>query len=288
LKCKVRDVMEIYRSAKRLTAKIERLKRGRKAIGFVPTMGCLHEGHLSLIRRAGKDTDCVVVSIFVNPIQFGPREDFKRYPRDLKRDLELCKKEKVDIVFMPQAGTIYRRSFSTYVNVENLTNRLCGTSRPGHFKGVTTVVAKLFNLVRPDVAYFGQKDAQQAVVIKKMVNDLNMPVKINMMPIVREKDGLAMSSRNLYLSSEEHRQALSLYRSLKLAKDLRKKGERNPEKIVSRMRKVIAAEKDSKIDYISIVDLKDLKKVDRISGETLVALAVKIGKTRLIDNIILR
>ena len=280
--------MEIYRSAKRLTAKIERLKRGRKAIGFVPTMGCLHEGHLSLIRRARKDTDCVVISIFVNPIQFGPREDFKRYPRDLKRDLELCEKEKVGIVFIPQFSKMYRNGFSTYINVENLTNRLCGTSRPGHFKGVTTVVAKLFNLVRPDVAYFGQKDAQQAVVIKKMVNDLNMPVKINMMPIVREKDGLAMSSRNLYLSSEEHRQALSLYRSLKLAKDLRKKGERNPEKIVNRMRKVIAAEKDSKIDYISIVDLKDLKKVDRISGETLVALAVKIGKTRLIDNIILR
>jgi len=288
LKCKVRDVMEIYRSAKRLTAKIERLKRGRKAIGFVPTMGCLHEGHLSLIRRARKDTDCVVISIFVNPIQFGPREDFKRYPRDLKRDLELCEKEKVGIVFIPQFSKMYRNGFSTYINVENLTNRLCGTSRPGHFKGVTTVVAKLFNLVRPDVAYFGQKDAQQAVVVKKMVNDLNMPVKINMMPIVREKDGLAMSSRNLYLSSEEHRQALSLYRSLKLAKDLRKKGERNPEKIVNRMRKVIAAEKDSKIDYISIVDLKDLKKVDRISGETLVALAVKIGKTRLIDNIILR
>ncbi len=280
--------MEVYRSAKTLTAKIEGAKRKRRSIGFVPTMGYLHEGHLSLIRRARKDADCVVVSIFVNPIQFGPKEDLKKYPRDLKRDLELCKKEKVDIVFIPQTSAMYRNGFSTYVNVENLTNGLCGSSRPGHFKGVTTVVTKLFNIVRPDVAYFGQKDAQQAIVIKKMVDDLGIPVKIRIMPIVREKDGLAMSSRNSYLSAKERRQALSLYRSLKLAKDLRKKGERNPKKIEDRMRKVIAAEKNPKIDYISIVGLKNLNNIDKISGETLVALAVKIGKTRLIDNIILR
>ena len=280
--------MEIYRSAKTLAVKIESLKRRRKTIGFVPTMGYLHEGHLSLMRRARKDADRVVVSIFVNPIQFGPKEDFRRYPRDLKRDLGLCKKEKVDIVFIPQVDAMYRNGFSTYVNVENLTNRLCGASKPGHFKGVTTVVAKFFNIVRPDVVYFGQKDAQQVIAIKKMIEDLDMPIKIRMMPIVREKDGLAMSSRNLYLSAEERRQALSLYRSLKLAKDLRKKGERNPKKIANRMRKVITAEKNPKIDYISIVDLENLKDVDRIPRKALVALAVRIGKTRLIDNVILR
>ena len=280
--------MEIYRSAKTLAVKIESLKRRRKTIGFVPTMGCLHEGHLSLMRRARKDTDCVIVSIFVNPIQFGPKEDFKRYPRDLNRDLELCEKEKVNIVFIPQASAMYRNGFSAYVNVENLTNGLCGSLRPGHFKGVATVVTKLFNIVRPDVAYFGQKDAQQAIVIKKMVEDLNMPIKIRTMPIVREKDGLAMSSRNLYLSAEERRQALSLYRSLNVAKALRKKGERNPKKIANRMRKVITAEKNPKIDYISIVDLENLKDVDRIPRKALVALAVRIGKIRLIDNAILR
>ena len=280
--------MKVYRSPRTLTKEVKNVKRRRKTIGFVPTMGYLHEGHLSLIRRAIRDTDCVVVSIFVNPIQFDPKEDFKRYPRDLKCDLELCEKEKVDIVFIPQASAMYKNGFSTYINVENLTNGLCGASRSGHFKGVTTVVAKLFNIVRPDVAYFGQKDAQQAIVIKKMVEDLNMPIKIRMVPIVREKDGLAMSSRNLYLSAEERRQALSLYRSLKLAKDLHRRGEKKSKKIINRMRNVIAAEKGPKIDYISIVDPENLKDVDRISRKALVALAVRIGKTRLIDNIILK
>jgi len=250
-------------------------------------MGFLHEGHLSLIRRAKKDTDRVVVSIFVNPMQFGPKEDLKKYPRDLNRDLRLCRKEGVDIVFIPNAKTIYANGFSTYVDVGNLTETLCGASRPGHFKGVATVVAKLFNIVQPDIAYFGQKDAQQAIVIKKMVEDLNMTIKIKVMPIIREKDGLAMSSRNLYLSPQERKQAPSLYRSLKLAKSLYRNGERNSKNIKKSMRNEILKHPHVKIDYVSIVDMKKLKPLNRISNKVLVAVAAKIGKTRLIDNTIL-
>lgn len=279
--------MKIFKGIGPLVKEINKIKRKRKSIGFVPTMGFLHEGHLSLIRRADKDTGCVVVSIFVNPIQFGPKEDLKEYPRDLKRDLELCRKNGADIVFAPDAKSIYKNGFSTYVNVEGITDGLCGAFRPGHFKGVTTVVAKLFNIVKPDIAYFGQKDAQQAIVIKRMTEDLNMPVKIKMMPIVRERDGLAMSSRNIYLTPEEHKEALSLYSSLRLARDLYKKGERNPSRIVRKMRRLILKEKDAKIDYISIVDTGQLKELNKISRRALVAVAVRIGKTRLIDNIIL-
>jgi len=275
--------MKVYRGIKPL---IE-LKRKNKTIGFVPTMGFLHEGHLSLIRRARKDVDYVVVSIFVNPMQFSPKEDFKKYPRDLNHDLRLCKKEGVDVVFIPSAKTIYANGFSTYVNVEELTGTLCGASRPGHFKGVATVVAKLFNIVQPDIAYFGQKDVQQAIVIKKMVEDLNMPIKIKVMPIIREKDGLAMSSRNLYLSPQEHREALSLYKSLKLAKALYRNGERNSKNIIREMQKEILKRSHAKIDYVSIVDMKNLKPLSRISSKALVAVAAKIGKTRLIDNTIL-
>lgn len=279
--------MEIFKSVKSLRKEFERVKSKRKAIGFVPTMGFLHEGHLSLIRRAKKDTDRVVVSIFVNPMQFGPKEDLKKYPRDLNRDLRLCRKEGVDIVFIPNAKTIYANGFSTYVDVGNLTETLCGASRPGHFKGVATVVAKLFNIVQPDIAYFGQKDAQQAIVIKKMVEDLNMPIKIKIMPIIREKDGLAMSSRNLYLSPQERKQALSLYRSLKLAKALYRDGERDPKNIKKSMRNEILKHPHVKIDYVSIVDTKSFKPSNRISNKVLVAVAAKIGKTRLIDNTIL-
>ncbi|MBU1148357.1 MAG: pantoate--beta-alanine ligase [Candidatus Omnitrophica bacterium] len=275
--------MKVYKSIKPLI----NLKRKNRTTGFVPTMGFLHEGHLSLIRRAKKDTDRVVVSIFVNPMQFGPKEDFKKYPRDLNCDLMLCRKEDVDIVFMPDAKTIYANGFSTYVNVEKLTESLCGASRPDHFKGVATVVAKLFNIVQPDIAYFGQKDAQQAIVIKKMVEDLNMTIKIKVMPIIREKDGLAMSSRNLYLSPQERKQAPSLYRSLKLAKSLYRNGERNSKNIKKSMRNEILKHPHVKIDYVSIVDMKKLKPLNRISNKVLVAVAAKIGKTRLIDNTIL-
>ena len=280
--------MKVYKGISELRNTIASIKKNSRLIGFIPTMGYLHEGHVSLIRKARLDTDCVVVSIFVNPIQFGPKEDFKRYPRDLDRDLKLCKANAVDIVFAPDAKSIFPEDFLTYVNVEGLSDVLCGSSRPGHFKGVTTIVAKLFNIVRPNIAYFGQKDAQQAVVIEKMVKDLNMPLRIRVMPTVREKDGLAMSSRNIYLKPEERKEALSLYKSLKLAEELYKKGERNPEAIISKMRNLILRHRDLNIDYISIVDINTLKTIDRISGKALVAVAAWVGKTRLIDNVVLK
>jgi pantoate--beta-alanine ligase len=280
--------MKIYRSIRSLAKRLQEIKRHGYKIGFVPTMGFFHEGHMSLIRRAREDTDCVIVSIFVNPIQFGPKEDFKKYPRDLKMDYSLCKKEGVDIVFVPKTKEMYPENYATYVNVEGVTDTLCGSSRPGHFCGVATVVAKLFNITMPDIAYFGQKDSQQAVVIKKMVKDLNMSVKIKVMPIVREKDGLAMSSRNVYLNREEHVQAQALYESLKLAKELVKNGEMDSWKIIHKMKQVINKQADARIDYIKIVDTRDLKDIKKVSGEALIAIAVWIGKTRLIDNIVIK
>lgn len=270
-----------------MAKKVSEIKKRNKTIGLVPTMGFLHEGHASLVRKAKKDTDCVIVSIFVNPAQFGPKEDFKKYPRDLKRDLDICKKEGADIIFVPEPKEVYPDGYSTYVSVEGITEKLCGASRPGHFRGVTTVVAKLFNIVMPDIAYFGQKDAQQAIVIKKMAEDLNMDVDIKVMPIVREKDGLAMSSRNVYLSSSERVQAASLYKALRLAKRLFDQGERSTGKIISRMKEVIGKEPDAKIDYIAIVDTKELKAIKKISGTALAAVAARVGNMRLIDNIIL-
>ncbi|HAZ11140.1 MAG TPA: pantoate--beta-alanine ligase [Candidatus Omnitrophica bacterium] len=280
-------VVKIYRSARSLTKKVFETKKRGKTIGLVPTMGFLHEGHMSLIRRARKDTDCVIVSIFVNPAQFGPKEDFKKYPRDFKMDFSLCEKENADIVFAPKAEEIYPENYVTYVNVEKITDTLCGASRPGHFRGVATVVAKLFNITMPDIAYFGQKDAQQAIVIKRMAEDLNMSVRIKVMPIVREKDGLAMSSRNVYLNLKERMQAQSISKSLKLAKELFDSGERNSGKIINKMKKVIDKQSEAKIDYMKIVDTKNLKDIQKISGKTLIAAAIWVGKTRLIDNIIL-
>lgn len=262
------------------------VKKEGKTIGFVPTMGYLHEGHLSLARTAKKLNDIVVMSIFVNPIQFGPNEDLDSYPRDLQRDEDLAATAGVDVIFYPSAKEMYPDGFAAYVNVEGLTDRLCGAKRPGHFKGVTTVVAKLFGIVKPDMAYFGQKDAQQAVVIKKMVEDLNMDVGIKVLPIAREKDGLAMSSRNKYLSDAERQDAAVLYRSLQAAELLIKGGEKNSKKIIQAIEAAIKAKPAVKIDYIAIVDPNDLRDVDTISGKALVALAVFVGKTRLIDNII--
>jgi pantoate--beta-alanine ligase len=280
--------MKVYRSIRSLTKKVREIKRKGLKIGLVPTMGFLHEGHMSLVRRARKDTNCVVVSIFVNPIQFGPREDLKKYPRDLRHDLGLCRKYSVDIVFIPQCKDMYPDPYLTYVNVEGITDKMCGASRPGHFRGVTTVVAKLFNILMPDIAYFGQKDAQQATVIRKMTQDLNMSVRIKVMPIVREKDGLAMSSRNAYLNAEERKKAVCLYRSLRLAKDLFRRGERDSDRIIKSMRDFIKKQGKAKIDYVSIVDTKGLEDIQRISKKALVAVAVWIGKTRLIDNVVLR
>jgi pantoate--beta-alanine ligase len=270
----------------RMSTLVKMLKKEGKSIGFVPTMGYLHEGHLGLVRQAKKHTDIVVMSIFVNPIQFGRNEDFDKYPRDLKRDEELARGAGVDVVFCPSLKEMYPEGYSTYVDVEGLTEGLCGASRPGHFRGVATVVAKLFCIVKPDIAYFGQKDAQQAFVIKKMVRDLNMDMEIKMLPTVREKDGLAMSSRSAYLSEGERKDAAILFQALKAAEALIDGGEKESRKIVKAMEETIKQKPSAKIDYIAVVDTKRLKPVQNVSGEVLIALAVFIGKTRLIDNII--
>jgi pantoate--beta-alanine ligase len=263
------------------------MKKENKLVGLVPTMGYLHEGHLTVMRAARNQSDIVIMSIFVNPIQFGPGEDFKKYPRDIKRDEELVRSCGVDVIFYPKKEDMYPEDFSTYVNVESLTKELCGKSRPGHFRGVTTVVMKLFEIVKPDIAYFGQKDAQQAYVIKKMTEDLNMDITMKIMPTVREENGLAMSSRNSYLTKPEKKDASEIYKSLKLAEDLINSGQTDPKKVIKKMRDLLSKKPSLKIDYISIADTKTLKDVAAIDGEVLVAVAVFIGKTRLIDNIIL-
>ena len=280
--------MKLYKRISDLQRDILKLKREGKRIGFVPTMGYLHEGHLSLARYARRENDIVVISIFVNPTQFGPREDYRRYPRDLKRDLRLAREEEVDIVFYPSVEEMYPTKYRTYVEVEELSRVLCGKSRPGHFRGVTTVCAKLFNIVMPDVAYFGHKDAQQAIIIKRMVRDLNFPLKIKVLPIVREKDGLALSSRNVYLSSEERKEATVLYRSLKIAEQMVKEGVKDSRKIKRRVRSMISRKETAKIDYVEIVSLEDLEPVTVIDKPALLALAVWFGKARLIDNTILK
>lgn len=259
----------------------------KNSVGLVPTMGYLHEGHLTLVRRAREENKTVVVSIFVNPTQFGSREDFARYPRNPERDLALLEKEKVDLVFMPSAEEMYPEGFCSWVEVEKVTEKLEGAVRPGHFRGVTTVVAKLFNIVQPTRAYFGQKDAQQAVVIKRMVADLNMNLDIIVVPTQREPDGLAMSSRNTYLSQEERQAALVLWKSLNLAQQLWSQGERKAERVRQQMTALIQKEPLAKIDYVSIADPETLEEIVEIDRPALVSLAVRIGGTRLIDNIIL-
>lgn len=265
----------------------EERSRGLR-IGFVPTMGFLHEGHLSLVRGSVQQTDVTVVSIFVNPTQFGPREDFNEYPRDTDRDTEILKGEDVDYLFLPDREEMYSKDYKTYVEVHSLQDKLCGRSRPDHFRGVCTVVLKLFNVVDPDIAFFGQKDAQQAIILKRMVQDLNLGVKIEIMPIVREEDGLALSSRNTNLNPEERRAALVLSKSLEEARRIVMNGERDPEQIIGRMKEMIAAEPLAKIEYVEIVDIENLDPVRKIEKETLAALAVFVGKVRLIDNTILQ
>lgn len=257
-----------------------------KTIGFVPTMGYLHEGHISLIKQAKKDNDVVFVSIFVNPTQFAPNEDLDKYPRDLKQDEEMLTKEGVDFLFYPTVENMYPKNFQTYVTVDNLTKVLEGASRPTHFRGVTTVVNKLFNITKPHRAYFGKKDAQQLIVIKRMVEDLNIDVEIIGMPIVREKDGLAMSSRNKYLNEKERKDAICLYKSLKKAKELIDNGIRDSQTVKKEMESVINIYSIPKIDYININSLTTLKELEEIKkGDTLISLAVFVGKTRLIDNL---
>jgi len=253
-------------------------------VGFVPTMGYLHKGHLALVKQATMDNSNVIVSVYVNPAQFGPREDFGAYPRELNRDLELLREEGVDIVFVPSDDEMYQPEHSSWVDVEKVTERLEGASRPGHFRGVATVVAKLFNIVQPTRAYFGQKDAQQVVVIKRMVADLNLGMDIVVVPTVREKDGLAMSSRNIYLSPGERQAATTLFKALTLALQLRLGGENDANKLREQMTSLIQKETLAQIDYISIADAETLEELNLIDRPALASLAVRIGKTRLIDN----
>jgi pantoate--beta-alanine ligase len=250
-------------------------------------MGFLHEGHLSLVRQARSENLSVVVSIFVNPTQFGPQEDFSRYPRDLERDLALLEKDGADIVFMPPVVEMYPPGFNSWIEVAGVTGRLEGASRPDHFRGVTTIVTKLFNIVQPTRAYFGQKDAQQATVIKKMVADLDMNLEVITLPTVREPDGLAMSSRNTYLNPEERWAALVLYRALALAQQLWAQGEKDAEKIRREMLTLIQKQPLAKVEYVSIADTGTLDELDTVSPPALVSLSVRIGKTRLIDNVVL-
>lgn len=276
--------MRLIRSIRQVKKVLSEFKKKGRTIGFVPTMGALHQGHLSLIRKARRSNGLVAVSIFVNPIQFGPREDLKSYPWDLKKDLRSCRQCGVDIIFCPSVKEMYGRDHKTSVTVKGLDSRLCGEFRPGHFQGVATVVVKLLNIIQPDTAYFGQKDAQQAIIIKKVVSDLNIPVRIEVMPIVREKDGLAMSSRNVYLNARERNNSAILRQALKAAAAMARGGAIKPAGIIKKMRKMIL-NKGGRAEYISIVDPQELTPLKNISGKALIALAVYFGKTRLIDNI---
>jgi len=278
--------MKVIKSIPALKSAVRRWKSKNRTIGFAPTMGYLHEGHLSLVRASKKKADVTVVSIFVNPTQFGPKEDFRTYPRDFERDAGLLKKEGVDVLFYPDADKMYPGGYKTYVEVHDLQDKLCGRSRPGHFRGVSTVVLKLFNIVRPDYAFFGQKDAQQAIILRRMVRDLDLDVRVEVVPIVREADGLAMSSRNTYLGPDGRKAGLSLIRSLRQAKMRIGAGERRPAVILRALKEMIAAEPLARIDYIEAVDMDTFEPVKEISEGTLIALAVFIGKTRLIDNMI--
>lgn len=280
--------MRIIKDIKEMQIFAEETRRSGKVIGFVPTMGYLHEGHLSLVRIARPRCDLLVVSIYVNPTQFGPDEDFEKYPRDFQRDEELCDRENVDVIFYPSNEQIYPEPYHTYIDVENLTDTMCGVSRPGHFRGVTTIVGKLFNIVKPHKAIFGEKDFQQALIIKQMARDLNFDLEILTGPIVREPDRIAMSSRNRYLSADQRKQARVLYESLQKARNLVEEGIRSPGIVRRHMEQMIRKVNDSSIDYIAIVDAETLEPVKEIRNQTLIALAVHIGETRLIDNTVIK
>jgi len=277
--------MLVYKTIREVRDAIKGARSCGAKIGFIPTMGALHEGHLSLIRSAKTECPFIAVSIFVNPIQFGPGEDFQKYPRPIEADLEKCMKEGVNLVFNPEPEEMYPTEPLTTVQTSKMTEKLCGEFRPGHFTGVTTVVTKLFNIVQPDIAFFGQKDAQQALVIRRMVRDLNIPVDIRICPTVREASGLAMSSRNQYLSDSERRQAVSLIQSLRLGQKMIRDGVRDVEKIIAEIKRHIESAGPCGIQYISAVSPDTIQEVQRIDGPVLIALAVKIGSTRLIDNI---
>ena len=264
---------------------VQDARRDGAIIAFVPTMGAFHEGHLSLMRRARKDADKVIISVFVNPLQFSAGEDFDRYPRQLDLDMKLAESEQADILFVPTVAEIYPKGFATYIDQQDLPEKLCGAFRPGHFRGVMTVVAKLFNVVRPDIAYFGQKDYQQALIIRLMVTDLNFNILIKILPTIREEDGLAMSSRNVYLGPKQRKDATLIYKALKKADELIANGENSAPKVIKEMAKMIKKIKGVKIDYVSIVNQDTLEAIREIKGKTLIAVAVRVGKARLIDNI---
>jgi len=277
-------MIKIIQSVKEMQTFSESLRLKGQKIAFVPTMGYFHEGHLTLMKAGREKADCLIISIFVNPIQFGPSEDLEKYPRDFDRDIQLAGDVGVDVVFYPTNEEMYPPLYQTSIQVEKVTRNLCGISRPDHFKGVTTVCAKLFNIVKPHMAVFGRKDFQQLVAIKRMVQDLNIDMEVISMPTVREYDGLAMSSRNVYLKKEERNSALSLSRSLKLAKEMYDKGERNASVISEAVRGFIEPHPYTKIEYVKICDANTLEDIEQIKGEAVLALAVKVSSTRLIDN----
>jgi pantoate--beta-alanine ligase len=279
--------MEVIKKLNEMHARVSSIKERKETIGFVPTMGALHEGHISLIRNAIDENDKLIVSIFINPTQFGDRDDFKSYPRQLDKDIEITESENVDIVFAPYAEELYEDGFCTYVLQTNLTEPLCGKLRPGHFKGVATIVTKLFNIIKPDMVYVGQKDYQQSVVIKRLVRDLNMTIDIKVLPTVRDKDGLAFSSRNKHLNPQERSVAHCIHDSLLKAKSMYSSSVKDTNKIIEEMTSIIKSEKYTRIDYVSIVNPDTLEDVSCINGKAVAAVAVRVGDTRLIDNIIL-
>jgi len=279
--------MRVIRSVAQLRAVLSAYRKKGKSIGFVPTMGAFHEGHLSLMRRARKDNDVCVVSLYVNPKQFVAGEDLGRYPRHFHRDRKMINKENIDILFYPSDNTIYPKGFLTYIDVAELPAYLCGKFRPGHFRGVATIVAKLLNMVQPQVLYLGQKDAQQVAVLKAMVKDLDFPVKVKVLPTVREPDGLAMSSRNAYLSAEHRKEAVIIFKALKSARNLVRGGEYQAKAVIRSMTKLIQTT-SGHVQYISCVDTFTLRELNELKGDVLIAVAVFFGKTRLIDNIVVR
>src|SRR5579872_7482614 len=280
--------MKLVKTIEEMRAFRNAVRKNSKRLGLVPTMGALHEGHLSLVRAARDKSDIVAVSIFVNPTQFGPNEDFAKYPRNLENDCALLELDHVDAVFVPSVEDMYPPDAVTWVTVEGMSERLCGKSRPGHFRGVTTVVSKLFHIIEPDIAFFGQKDAAQVAIIRRMVRDLNFPIEIVACPIVREKDGLAMSSRNAYLTPEQRKSALVLHRSLLAVESEFERGEKNTISLVEAGRETMAAEPGIKLDYLEIVDPDTLDPVPKVRDTALVAIAAIVGTTRLIDNVLLQ
>lgn len=279
-------MIPVVKTISEVREQVRAWKKEGLSVGLVPTMGYLHEGHRSLIERAAEENDRVVVSVFVNPIQFAPNEDLESYPRDIEADRALCTDAGAALVFNPEPAEMYPQGFCTAVDMNGLKFELCGKSRPIHFSGVCTVVTKLFNIVGPDRAYFGQKDAQQLAIIRRMVRDLNMPIQVVGCPIVREEDGLAKSSRNTYLNEQERAAALILSKTIFLGRKLVEEGERDAEKLIAAMEANITTEPLARIDYVDVVDAESIERIDRLQGEVLVAMAVYIGKTRLIDNFI--